>query len=152
MFNLKKKKTGCETPEFRSKVPMPPVKPSKPNPNFGHQPQYASTQNPPSPPTSGSNAVRPNPTYVPLDSVKKLCPYELPCGYCTKWDKKCDKKIGCENTENSKEEFAINYLGKWVKSDNPCLECVHYGWNMSQCRECKPPRNNYKYFERKKDD
>ena len=27
--------------------------------------------------------------------VDKPCPYELPCGYCTKWDKKCDKKIGC---------------------------------------------------------
>ena len=22
------------------------------------------------------------------------CNYETPCGYCTKWDKKCDKKIG----------------------------------------------------------
>ena len=25
------------------------------------------------------------------------CTYETPCGWCTKWDKKCDKKIGCEN-------------------------------------------------------
>ncbi len=23
------------------------------------------------------------------------CTYETPCGWCTKWDKKCDKKIGC---------------------------------------------------------
>jgi hypothetical protein len=22
------------------------------------------------------------------------CTYETPCGWCTKWDKKCDKKIG----------------------------------------------------------
>ena len=22
-----------------------------------------------------------------------ICPYETPCGWCTKWDKKCDKKI-----------------------------------------------------------
>lgn len=21
------------------------------------------------------------------------CTYETPCGWCTKWDKKCDKKI-----------------------------------------------------------
>ena len=25
------------------------------------------------------------------------CTYETPCGWCTKWDKKCDKKIGCGN-------------------------------------------------------
>ena len=77
MFKRKKKKTGCETPEFRSKVPMPPVKP-------------------PPPPTSGSNAVKPNPSYVPPASIKKSCPYETPCGWCTKWDKKCDNKIGPE--------------------------------------------------------
>lgn len=23
-----------------------------------------------------------------------LCIYETPCGWCCKWDKKCDKKIG----------------------------------------------------------
>lgn len=22
------------------------------------------------------------------------CTYETPCGWCAKWDKKCDKKIG----------------------------------------------------------
>lgn len=81
-------------------------------------------------------------------NITGICPYETPCGWCTKWDKKCDKKIG---RETSKEEFATKHLGIWVKSDNPCLECVHYGWSMPQCRECKPPRNNYKYFERKKE-
>ncbi len=29
MFERKKKKTGCETPEFRSTVPMPPIKPAR---------------------------------------------------------------------------------------------------------------------------
>lgn len=29
MFKRKKKKTGCETPEFKSKVPMPPIKPAR---------------------------------------------------------------------------------------------------------------------------
>ena len=56
----RKKKTGCETPEFRSKVSMPPVRPPKP-------------------PTSGSNAVKPNPNYVPPDSVKPQCtPLPIP--------------------------------------------------------------------------
>jgi hypothetical protein len=74
MFKRKKNKTGVQTPEFRKPTP------------------------PPSPPTSGSNAVKPNPNYVPPASVKKPCPYELPCGWCTKWDKKCDKKIGHNET------------------------------------------------------
>ena len=30
--------------------------------------------------------------------VSKSCPYETPCGWCIKWDKKCDKKIGCNET------------------------------------------------------
>ena len=34
----------------------------------------------------------PNPNYVPPASVKKPCPYKTPCGWCTKWDKKCDRK------------------------------------------------------------
>ena len=56
MFKRKKKKTGCETPEYRWPT-MPPVKPPKPptsgsnavkpNLNWGHQPTYTSTQNPP---------------------------------------------------------------------------------------------------------
>jgi hypothetical protein len=23
------------------------------------------------------------------------CVYETPCGWCSKWDKKCDRSIGC---------------------------------------------------------
>lgn len=29
-------------------------------------------------------------------NIAGICPYETPCGYCTKWDKKCDYKIGPE--------------------------------------------------------
>ena len=42
------------------------------------------------PPHRGSNVQPP----------KQPCSYETPCGWCTKWDKKCDKKIGC-NTDNN---------------------------------------------------
>lgn len=27
------------------------------------------------------------------------CIYETPCGWCTKWDKECDKKIGLHKYE-----------------------------------------------------
>lgn len=29
------------------------------------------------------------------------CIYETPCNWCSKWDKKCDCKIGCENSSAS---------------------------------------------------
>ena len=29
-----------------------------------------------------------------LDPLTGLCTYSTPCGWCVKWDKKCDKKIG----------------------------------------------------------
>ena len=36
------------------------------------------------------------------------CTYETPCGWCTKWDKKCDKKIGGGNdTEPRKKKDAL---------------------------------------------
>lgn len=67
------------------------------------------------------------------------CIYETPCGWCTKWDKKCDEKI--ENGKSSKEKY-----GKLTK---PCSECDHEGWDMPQCKECNAT-NNFKYLERKR--
>lgn len=86
MFKRKKKKTGVQTPELRKTTPPPP------------------------PPTSGSNAVKPNPNYVPPASAKKSCTYETPCGWCTKWDKKCDEKIGCEPLILNMSHSASNEL------------------------------------------
>ena len=65
-------------------------------------------------------------------NITGICPYETPCGYCTKWDKKCDKKIG------SKPRIPAP----------PCWECVNsriYG--MPNCEKCNR-ENNYKYFIR----
>lgn len=169
----RKKKTGCETPEFRKSTPPPP------------------------PPTSRSNAAKPNPNYVPPASIKKPrptvfhmalenlndwvktsaqigdvacgydretehrymycylkpddnpvwhqmtpeffekhfkkenkgdeemlgtinCTYETPCGWCSKWDKKCDRKI--DNVKKYTEErlnFDLHYecLKKTLERD-----------------------------------
>jgi hypothetical protein len=87
MFKRKKKKTGVHTPKFRNPTPPPP-------------------------PTSGSNAQKPYATLferepktspgiiLPNDicTITIICPYETPCGWCTKWDKQCDKKIGHDKT------------------------------------------------------
>ena len=40
------------------------------------------------------------------------CNYETPCGWCTKWDKKCDKKIGCDNEQSTskKKDPSLEYI------------------------------------------
>lgn len=41
-----------------------------------------------------------------LNPITMQCTYSTPCGWCTKWDKKCDKKIGCGiNVDNSKNDL-----------------------------------------------
>lgn len=52
------------------------------------------------------------------------CIYETPCGWCTKWDKKCDKKISIRGSEmcNSKH-------GHWKLLD----ECSNEGVYCSVC-------------------
>lgn len=35
-----------------------------------------------------------------LNPLTMQCTYSTPCGWCTKWDKKCDKKIGCEKPDD----------------------------------------------------
>lgn len=35
-------------------------------------------------------------------NITGICPYETPCGWCAKWDKKCDKKIGPEQGQRVK--------------------------------------------------
>ena len=32
-----------------------------------------------------------------LDPFTRQCTYSTPCGWCTKWDKKCDKTIGYDS-------------------------------------------------------
>ena len=51
------------------------------------------THTPPPPPTSGSNAVKPPNVDSGVQTPKRPCIYATPCGWCTKWDKKCKLKI-----------------------------------------------------------
>lgn len=34
-----------------------------------------------------------------INPLTMQCTYSTPCGWCTKWDKKCDKKIGLDNPQ-----------------------------------------------------
>ena len=45
-------------------------------------------------------------------NITGICPYETPCGWCSKWDKKCDKKIG-DGTDYGtpkKKDPALEYI------------------------------------------
>lgn len=35
-----------------------------------------------------------------LNPITMQCTYSTPCGWCTKWEKKCDKKIGGGKSES----------------------------------------------------
>ena len=99
MFKRKKKKTGCETPEYRCPT-MPPVKPPKP-------------------PTSGSNAFKSSQVTIlsnNIGTVEIICHYETPCGWCAKWDKRCDKKIGGHSPSVPMPETEAQKLINYIKS------------------------------------
>lgn len=40
------------------------------------------------------------------------CTYSTPCGWCTKWEKKCDKKIGGGNdaAPRKKQNAELEYI------------------------------------------
>jgi len=120
---FKKNKTGYQPPEYRN-FTLPP------------------------PPVSGSNAFKSGlVTILPNDigTVEIMCHYETPCGWCTKWDKKCDKKIGCGD-EKPQRGLRAKAGIFFDETSKPCAECAHDDWDMPQCHECDLS-NNFKYFE-----
>ena len=67
------------------------------------------------------------------------CVYETPCGWCSKWDKKCDKKIP-ENEQKVKCDF-IDY----VTVNKTCQSEFDHEWECTgmsttgttyMCRKC----------------
>lgn len=69
------------------------------------------------------------------------CTYETPCGWCAKWDKKCDKKIGGYPT-------TVEQARKKVESNEglSCYKCKHTDSISTVCLDCYPI---YKNFEAK---
>lgn len=78
-------------------------------------------------------------------NITGICPYETHCGYCSKWDKKCDKKIGGNST--------ITETVPRRNNDNSpalsCYKCVHLTELSSFCGDCHPI---FKHFEAKETD
>lgn len=42
-----------------------------------------------------------------LNPLTMQCTYSTPCGWCAKWDKKCDKKIGCGTSNKIESHISI---------------------------------------------
>ena len=51
-----------------------------------------------------------------LDPLTRQCTYSTPCGWCCKWDKKCDKKIGCDLPSTSTSKGHAQEIIDTVKS------------------------------------
>ena len=91
---------------------------------------------------------KPNPNYTPPSSVKTTCTYSTPCGWCTKWDKKCDKKP--YNCEPSVKINPIGDSGVILTSNKPCKSDFDHEWEYStistagytlRCKQCGEHRN-----------
>lgn len=79
-----------------------------------------------------------------LDPLTRQCTYETPCGWCTKWDKKCDKKIGVSTTSNESKKH-IAFKRSEISLCNICEEDSKV---FSLCAECGGAPD-YKYFKPK---
>ena len=60
-----------------------------------------------------------------LDPLTGLCTYSTPCGWCCKWDKKCDKKIGCGVSSDA------------PRRKDPALEDIKSGKGLSSLGTCE---------------
>lgn len=93
-----------------------------------------------------------------LNPITMQCTYSTPCGWCAKWDKKCDKKIGnTGNTEDSKKEERAKppLLDEIIdpkliehgtiadltpiKINATCNNCIHFSQisSIDYCQYCK---------------
>ena len=75
-------------------------------------------------------------------NIDGICPYETPCGWCSKWDKKCDKRLPKQYRDPlvvSKQDHDIPTMyGK-------CFDCIHGTTGFPMCQDCNPD-NDFKYF------
>ena len=85
------------------------------------------------------------------------CIYETPCGWCSKWDKKCDRKIYCKDNDiiddKSKEHWESALLNNVCKQESDHeWEC--YGIStlgtLYICKKCSSKKTTV--FEHVKDE
>ena len=72
-----------------------------------------------------------------INPLTMKCTYATPCGWCTKWDKKCDNKIGCDTPQDtSVTDMLVNKTCK-TDSDHQWECCgVSTGGDTYRCKIC----------------
>jgi hypothetical protein len=80
-----------------------------------------------------------------LNPITMQCIYSTPCRWCTKWDKKCDKKIGGCPTVSDKIQKKTVFE---TPNTSPCSNCIENTKIFSLCAECGESPN-YKLFKSK---
>ena len=85
---------------------------------------------------------KPNPRYTPPPSVKKSCTYETPCGWCTKWDKECDRKPYKRGlrVEINPVDDAIGVSGEVALTNKTCESEEDHEW---ECCGMSTAGSNY---------
>lgn len=58
------------------------------------------------------------------------CIFETPCGWCSKWDKKCDKVIGEKPTSNIDKFVLVNCDHEWEDYS------ISTAGQTYRCRKC----------------
>ena len=59
-----------------------------------------------------------------LNPLTMQCTYSTLCGWCAKWDKKCDKKIGNDNWFTPKiEDYITKILAMFQANQYVCSIC-----------------------------
>lgn len=70
-----------------------------------------------------------------INPITMQCNYSTPCGWCAKWDKKCDKKIGCGG--DTKPHRGLR--AKTIIYDDAiisCSNCAEDDKIFNLCAEC----------------
>lgn len=80
-----------------------------------------------------------------LNPITMQCTYSTPCGWCAKWDKKCDKKIGGYPTVSDKVQKKTVFK---TPNASPCSSCTENAKIFSLCAECGGAPD-YKLFKSK---
>ena len=79
------------------------------------------------------------------------CTYETPCGWCTKWDKKCDEKVGCGSPQRGLRASMGVYDEALESSiySAPCSDCNNHDKKSPECIKCGTATNFYNFRPRR---
>ena len=60
-----------------------------------------------------------------LDPITRQCVYITPCGWCAKWEKKCDKKSPCDHKwePTGRGGGQADNRGTSVYAQYKCVKC-----------------------------